>query len=175
MNDRNVVFQCPAPSFLSHDSINTLAEKISGRLGYFPGGDLFKIIDNLGGEIKYLDMERWFQTESGSIEVYGPNDFQIFLSQFTTSARDTFTLAHELGHYVLHSESGQKPIKVSRHGSSRLEWEANWFAAGFLMPTDAVTKAIRQGVTAQQLAEKFQTSVSAINIRAKSLGLEIKN
>ena len=41
-------------------------------------------------------------------------------------------IAHELGHYFLHSEMGQKVGKFPRYGEGRLEAEANWFGRAFL-------------------------------------------
>lgn len=171
MNDQDIVFQSPEPTRLSRAAINELAEKVARKVGYAPGDSLHEIIMQLGGDIDYLDMAQWYANESGSIEVSGPGAFRISLSQFTSTARDTFTLAHELGHYVLHSKSGKIPIKVSRYGSDRVEWEANWFAAAFLMPATAFRAAMAEGLGPRQTAEKFQTSVEAVRIRAEELGL----
>lgn len=172
MKKRAPDFQEPAPTYLPKEKINDLAERVSEKLGYAPETDLHEVIKDLGGKISYLDMREWYKTESGSIEVHAPNDFEVFLSQFTSPTRDTFTLAHELGHYILHSESGKKPIRVSRHGSNRLEWEANWFAAGFLMPAKRFRAAYKDGNDFEELAKLFQTSVDAAKVRAKTLGLE---
>lgn len=173
MNDQHIVFQSPEPTRLSRAAINELAEKVARKLGYIPGTSLRDIIIQLGGKIDYLDMAQWYADESGSIEVSGPGAFRVSLSQFTTTARDNFTLAHELGHYVLHSKSGKIPIKVSRSGSGRVEWEANWFAAAFLMPAAPFKAAVNAGFGDRKLASQFQTSVKAAMIRAAELGLEI--
>ena len=80
---------------------------------------------------------------SGAIYVHGRGDFDIVLPQFTSPLRDRFTIGHELGHYFLHSRQGERPLVAYRQGSGRLEWEANWFAAGLLMPKDEFLRAAK--------------------------------
>jgi hypothetical protein len=173
MNEQTAQFLPALPTNLSRQAIYDLAQRVASKVGYTPGTPLGDIIKKLGGKIEYQDMAQWYASESGSIEVAGPKDFRIYLSQFTSSARDNFTLAHELGHYVLHSKSGKLPIKVSRYGSDRVEWEANWFAAAFLMPAQEFREAVALGMGEQELAAKFQTSAEAARIRAKELGLAL--
>ena len=105
---------------------------------------LEQTVQRIGGEIKYLEdgfiEDDNLSLESGSLLVHDITDFTIILPSFTSRLRDRFTIGHELGHYFLHSSQGQRPILASRYGSGRLEWEANWFSAGFLMPEEKVSK-----------------------------------
>ena len=52
----------------------------------------------------------------------------------------------------------------------RAEWEANWFAAAFLMPKDNFT-ADYKALGLASVAAKYGVSTTAAEIRAKSLGL----
>lgn len=65
-------------------------------------------------------------------------------------------------------------VKARRYGGKdRTEYEANWFAASFLMPEDKFRAAY--SATAKdifEVAAKFRVSVSAALVRAKTLGLE---
>ena len=125
----------------------------------------------MGGKICYQDPLDWLETDSGSIEVVAERDFTIFVSNFTSRERDRFTIAHELGHYVLHSKLGKVPIRVPRSGSNRLEWEANWFAAAFLMPAATFRKEWEKNPRVVAMAGRFDVSIKAAEVRKEALGL----
>ncbi|MCF6311774.1 MAG: ImmA/IrrE family metallo-endopeptidase [Verrucomicrobiales bacterium] len=151
--------------------IENLAGQIAGRLNFQAGGDLAEIVKRLGGEIEVFFPEK--DKASGSIRVDGPKKFKIFLSPYTGALRDRFTIAHELGHYFLHSLAGKKKIEIKREGSNRLEWEANWFAAGFLMPEEAFKEQCRKlHGELVVLASHFNVSTHTIAIRKKSFGIQ---
>jgi predicted transcriptional regulator len=162
----------PSPCNFTKEEIDQLAEQTANELGFTPGASVPGVIEGLGGEIKYVHASEWLETENGSIEVYGPGKFAIYLSRFTSRVRDQFTLAHELGHYVLHADFGSKRIRVARHGSNRVEWEANWFAAGFLMPRKKFLEMFRRHSDPRTLAARFDVSIPAASIRIESLGLK---
>ncbi|HAS88554.1 MAG TPA: toxin [Desulfovibrio sp.] len=88
--------------------------------------------------------------------------------------RQRFTVAHELGHYVLrhgprHRDEAQN---FSIDNYDIYEVAANNFAAELLMPAEAVSYLISQGVnTLQRLADSFNVSTVAMNIRLKKLGI----
>ena len=106
-------------------------------------------------------------------EVKGERDFIIYLSDFTGLVKDRFTIAHELGHYVMHSEMGKTPVAVARHVSSdRVEAEANWFAEGFLMPENIFRKEFKRNENTDSLAAFFMVSPQAIEARAGHLGID---
>lgn len=80
--------------------------------------------------------------------------------------RQRFTIAHELGHLLLHP--------IERHyrdttfvGNSK-ESEANAFAADLLIPFWMLTVAVRSvGRDIEQLARMFRVSLRAMEIRLK--------
>ena len=97
--------------------------------------------------------------------------------------RQRFTIAHELGHLFLHYPIALKshpglPMVATRwvgEGDAvhqRSEWEANWFAAAFLMPSEKFVLYYEDHAPAQ-CAKKFDVSLPAVENRAKSLGLKI--
>ena len=147
-----------------------MAAKVAEKLNYKPGDDLVALVRTLGGRIVTAD---WSEVgNTGSITVYGPQDFVISLSPLSGNRRDRFTIAHELGHYVLHSEFGKRaPLSVRRDGSDRIEWEANWFAAGFLMPEADFSKLAGEGWSDAWLAVHFDVSEAAVDIRRMALSL----
>ena len=162
------------PTNWRKEVIDDLAERIADQLHFQPGDNIRDLITRLGGTVEFQDPIEWLETDSGSIEVRGERDFTVFVSNFTSLARDRFTMAHELGHFVLHSRCGKIPIRVPRSGSNRLEWEANWFAAGFLMPTKSFRAAWRETPNGAVMAAKFKVSIKAAEVRKDSLGLTEK-
>ena len=160
----------PEPTGRPREYIEGLAGRIAGKLGLEPGDDLEPVVDRLGGN---LLVRPWNQPRvSGSIHVRGPSDFTIFLSPFTGPLRNRFTIAHELGHYFLHSLVGEKPIEINREGNDRTEWEANWFADGFLMPEAKFKQKWEEFERRiEPMAAHFVVSTQTVRTRSQSLGL----
>ena len=165
-------YQEAEPTYLDQRTIYDLGAQAAKELGYKASGNLEKLIREIGGHIEIGD--QFGSSVSGYMSVESPDNFKIVLSAITTQSRDRFTLAHELAHFVLHSNFGEKRVRVSRSSSDRLEWEANWFAAGFLMPEKSFRKSFASGMGDSQLAEHFGVSVQAVEIRRKYLGLGAK-
>jgi Zn-dependent peptidase ImmA (M78 family) len=148
-------------------AIEAFGSKFAAKLGYGAGAPLRPIVERLGGRIIYQALDT---LGDASILVYGQGNFEIFLPEDTAPVRDRFSIAHELGHYVLHFPlTGQRPMKAYRFGSSRVEWEANWFAAGFLMPADEFKTRFSAGL--RPIAQHFGVSMAAAEARAKALGV----
>lgn len=95
--------------------------------------------------------------------------------------RQRFSLAHELGHYVLHREGEAEVFhrdEVSSLGTSRVEVEANTFAAELLMPEEDIRNWAEsyefdlldeRAIT--EKAGELGVSVQALSIRLDRLGL----
>jgi Zn-dependent peptidase ImmA (M78 family) len=103
--------------------------------------------------------------------------------------RQRFTIAHEIGHYVVHvKNSPESRLFVDRYvafrddessaGSDQEEVEANAFGAALLMPARLVREEIKkhnldlddeEDLTA--LAKRFSVSTSAMSYRLVNLGL----
>jgi Zn-dependent peptidase ImmA (M78 family) len=68
--------------------------------------------------------------------------------QFVEPAYQRFTLAHELGHAVLHPDGGgihrDRPLDGVTRSREPGEWEADRFATFFLMPTKLLRECFRQ-------------------------------
>lgn len=101
--------------------------------------------------------------------------------------RRRFTIAHEFGHFILHSK--ETPLFVdktertlyrnleSSTGEIVKEREANSFAAAFLMPRRLLKREIDNcdiesiGSITEYLAKKFNVSEKAMEHRLTNLGL----
>ena len=103
--------------------------------------------------------------------------------------RRRFSIAHELGHYLLHSKNTSSNVFVdaapvffrderSSDGTEYQEIQANAFAAELLMPESMLRAELRNGpvdafddAALHQLAGRFGVSVQALSIRLARLGL----
>ena len=96
--------------------------------------------------------------------------------------RRRFTLAHEIGHVLLHAEGDRVFVdrrffrnRWSSKGELREEIEANAFAAALLMPRSLIRQHLEadSGITdvdVFRLATKFQVSEQAMTLRLVKLG-----
>ncbi|MEM6277262.1 MAG: ImmA/IrrE family metallo-endopeptidase [Pseudomonadota bacterium] len=171
-------FSRPIPSWASKLSVMKFAEEQRRVAGLTSGFDLPDLVKENNGSIEYIGLFEADQTDSIIVE---PDDtFTIYLSAHTGALRDHFTIAHELGHFLLHwprvkSSGNASRMKATRMVDSenkelvRCEWEANWFASAFLMPEAEFREAFENGTA----SETFGVTPSAVRVRAKSLGCRI--
>jgi hypothetical protein len=117
---------------------------------------------------------------SGEIRPDGQG-FVIRVNRHDPSKRQRFTVAHELSHFLLHSDqisTGISDDVLYRSSlSDRREAQANRLAADILMPDDlilvSVEEALEKGVgdLVLFLAEQFSTSEGAMRIKLGQLGI----
>ena len=87
--------------------------------------------------------------------------------------RRRFTIAHEIGHFVLHPQR----LAPERGGAVNAAWqgqerEADQFAAELLMPEHLVREAVvEHGGDVTRLADRFDVSRQAMQTRLRVLGL----
>lgn len=171
----------PSPLGASKVAVSSFAEDVARHLKYQIGEDMRLFVARLGGRISYNESVSPGADEPESIIVQANGEFQIFLPTVTTLERDRFTIAHELGHLFLHfpkvkRENPGRPMAATRRVSKddadqqRAEWEANWFAAAFLMPQEQFKLTYPEKSIADS-ASHFGVSQSAIKVRASTLGL----
>lgn len=95
---------------------------------------------------------------------------------YDTEQRQRFTLAHELGHFVLgHGNKIDRTESLYRNPNGYQdysEFQANAFAAELLMPKILVDFLIEEKniVSVERLAEKLNVSQIAMKYRLKNIG-----
>lgn len=113
----------------------------------------------------------------GASEISGFYDFEdntIFVNRDEYPLRQTFTVAHELGHKILHEEwarSSDYQVLLRDTTKQRYDYreqEANAFAAGLLMPKFLMDQYWRKH-RVEQLSQLFAVSVPAIQHRLSFL------
>lgn len=160
-------------------------ELIAARLRQMAGAesiptDVDKIVQFMGGEIK--DNPNPWDIEAQVTKT--GNSFQILLTNDTSRRRKKFSIAHELGHIILHSgflnpdiwKQVPEGVNFYRIGTGKIEYEANDFAAALLMPQDVfreeAAKCLINGYyNIEFLAQKFDVSIEAVKVRGQWLGL----
>ena len=96
--------------------------------------------------------------------------------------RYRFTLAHELGHWLLHKNIYKGTgIAAALYGTDKqtddsVEWQANYLAKAILMPVGQVKRGFHSmrgsnGNKIITLAKVFEVSKQAMEYRLKELGL----
>ncbi len=129
---------------------------------------------------------------SGMLECHN-GAYTITVNHSHSDTRKRFTVAHEIGHYMLHrsligegiddsiayrSESGGKYHNTKI--GPRQETQANKFAASLLMPTSQIRTHHatfrgdgRSGL--QSMAELFNVSEASMRIRTEGMGLSFSD
>jgi len=114
-----------------------------------PPIDPIDIIEYLGYDVKYCN-DGIYEDKNilGGLNI-NKKHVEVNEKANTHEGRENFTLAHEIGHILLHSENislnnNEKLCRteagVDINTPNQLEWEADKFAAFLLMPTKNVKK-----------------------------------
>ncbi|WP_369282175.1 ImmA/IrrE family metallo-endopeptidase [Oscillibacter sp. GMB15532] len=127
--------------------------------------------------VDYIDMQeiekRVGKDISGAIISRGDKS-EIKINSRDIQSRQRFTIAHELGHKILHIANDSDDVIISfRCLKNNREREADAFAAELLMPRDMVKEEHGKLFypLVSQLAETFRVSKAAMKNRLDELGL----
>lgn len=174
-----MTYSSPIPCNLSKSQIEDFAAAVVDHMGIVAGQPLGPVIERLRGEIHPQGIVELGTTSDGSIQIEEDAGFKIFLPSHTGRERDRFTIAHELGHYFLHflyqrsiTPNNPRCLKARRAGTGTVEWQANCFAAAFLMP-ERQFRSVHSEFAGDifLVAERFGVSRAAATIRAETLSL----
>ena len=85
--------------------------------------------------------------------------------------RQRFTIAHELGHFLLGHELGEKIIDDVFDRPTDKEKDANEFAVQLLMPIDFLKVDVVKKMKIPDLARRYKVSEQTVSIRLLKTGL----
>ena len=168
------------PCGLPPSEIRSLAEKVSEVLGYTPGADLRTLFNAISGRIEIRqDSEDAFDNSveiPSSIEVHQDGSFVVKLSPWLFPLQERVAIAHELGHFILHSRVGKIPLTAHftpDAENEQIEFEAQEFAIAFLLPELMLRAAIdeKTGKDALSLAAYFMAPAQLVMTRMKQLAI----
>lgn len=144
--------------------------------------DLFKECERLG-----YKLIRYPLGESADLgfALIKENDTVIFTNTSIRLSREIFTLAHEIGHVILHMNVEQSfvddNVTISGKSTDDKEQEANYFAVCLLMPADDIDRFLdlelpdlcAGGLSAMDIARlmsEFNVSFETVLNRLENLG-----
>lgn len=133
------------PKAWTKAQVGQRAEAFALSVDFLPGDDsLEPLVERLGGRVYVGERPDGPSGGPSGLSLYR-NGFEIRLPNLTTTERLRFTIAHELGHWVLHRTQGQEtgPLDCRNDRNDQTRWEANWFAAALLMPEDHFRQSCR--------------------------------
>jgi len=121
--------------------------------------------------ITTMDVREW----SGMGQKLPNGDLLIALNPNMTIERETVTIMEE----VAHAHYGHQPVELrsissgltQRRYDEDAEREAYWTAGAALLPSKAVGIAVYRGLSAEDLAIDYETSVDLAEMRIKTLRL----
>jgi len=140
--------------------------------------DLGKVAKDLNIKIVSHD----FSDDISGVFIRENNDLFIGVNNRHPEERKRFTIAHEIGHYLLHSSDIlhydtahlDSPTMVLYRANGNLspnETNANAFAAELLMPEEYIDKCVKLGILEiGSLADIFKVSEDAMRYRLANLG-----
>lgn len=143
------------------------AESFRSMLGFAPDSPLpsaMRVAERAGVLVFSSPLPRECDAFSCWVEAGTARRPAIFMSCFVPGDRQNWTIAHELGHIVMHDGT---------HSSRDAEDEADQFAAELLLPADAFRDSLGGPLTltsAGNLKRKWFVAIQAIVRRAKELG-----
>ena len=166
-----------------HQEIENITESILNKLNIrsYKDIDVEKISTYLNVDIKSENLDLDI---SGLFILKGEKAY-IRFNKEENETRQRFTIAHELGHFILHKNS--KPLFVEKSekvmyrnldsstGEIKKEREANAFAASLLMPKKFILSEINAippyETIISYLSKRFKVSEQAMSFRLANLGL----
>lgn len=149
-----------------------------------PPIDLEVLAKQIGADIQY---ERLESSVSALLVRAADGQARIGVNASHHRNRQRFSIAHEIGHFLLHSHQPTLFVdgemiyfrdNASSEARDKREIQANAFAASVLMPEDLLRADlhgagidIQDDVAVKRLAERYQVSPQSLAIRLVNLGL----
>jgi len=161
------------PQLMRPDYRHAEREAISllNRSGIFePPVNPVEIARALGVQVRFVTFSGESEGVSG---LYDPSRNAIYVNEADAGVRQTFTIAHELGHKILHEDwAKSEAYKVlwrdpRKQGKDRWEQEANYFAANLLMPRQMLDDY--KNLPAPVVARIFAVSEQVAKFRLQNL------
>lgn len=100
----------------------------------------------------------------------------IFLNSSLDHVEQKIVMCHELGHAILHVKTNCCFMaNKTLLNVSKIEREANIFAAELLMPDDIIKEYSERGYTLEQIAEAQQVNKELVNLKFENLKFKSTN
>lgn len=135
------------------------------------------LVENYGLTLKFAEFPEQMDGVCGFLDT---DEKAIWVNAKDKTKRQNFTIAHELGHWLLHRceiEADPASYHVLRRqpmGGEKdyRETEANSFAANLLVPADMLKICRKAGFTNIMMSDLFGVSQDVIGYRLQQEGLD---
>lgn len=138
-----------------------------------PSIPVVEVAEQNGVNVVFVDMGKFAEEVAGFIDF---SEKRIYVNKADSPERQRFTVAHELGHWVMHRKAFEAnperypvlPRFQSVDKSNAFEQEANAFASELLVP-EHLLRQVRYAPPSA-LAQVFNVSRTMMEIRLKHVG-----
>lgn len=138
-------------------------------------GFVISSISNLSKKVDAFSSPRWIKNNDAPQKYYYPIVLEGTGYSFY---RQQFSVAHELGHWALHSNKVD-PQELDNVDYRKMEQEANEFASEFLLPREEFEQDIKYAPKDidlyLSLKNKWLVSISMMIVRARDIGVLSQN
>jgi Zn-dependent peptidase ImmA (M78 family) len=148
-------------------NIEMAVNEMLARIGMeYPKNSLLEIIKELNIIAYLVDFKEHADKVSGIIDKR-TIPAKIYLNKRHPKTRQTFTLAHEIGHFILHDNSINYRVDTYLYTDEKAkeENEANYFAACLLVPKYKLLELLEKTSDLSTIADYFGVSPAVIAIR----------
>lgn len=170
-------------------TITQLAEEQLALVDRYIPVPVIEIANSNGLDVREFDFEGDnIKNVSGVLLKDDDEKWNIIFNSRDIVTRQRFTIAHELGHFLLHKENAEQDSfiedsfenieifyrsAVNYQNATRrnAEIEANVFAANLLMPQQELEIAFKYNRSIGLMADRFFVSEVAMAFRLRNLGL----
>lgn len=156
------------PETADDDDIEAAAEHLRDHwsIGLGPITNLCALLESKGVIVVREDVD--CPDMDGVSTWINGRPFVLLSGEVESGPRDTFNLAHELGHLYLHAL-----VEVDSRNLAKIEKQANRFASAFLMPAESFSKELI-GTSLEffkTLKRRWGVAIAAMAYRGKDLNL----
>ncbi|EZH64726.1 transcriptional regulator [Bacillaceae bacterium JMAK1] len=144
-------------------------------LGVEPIQDIIEVAELMGFAVININyQEDKVDAFSSMNAINGNSYFVITTGDSGSFYRQQFSIAHEIGHWVLHQNIN--PQELDKDEYKTMENEANKFASTFLLPEESFGNELRTKIadeidTYYNLKRKWNVSMAAMIMRARDLNI----
>jgi Zn-dependent peptidase ImmA (M78 family)/DNA-binding XRE family transcriptional regulator len=161
-----------SPEKISDQDVEEAADYLRQFWGLSDGPieNLSRLVENNGIVLSFFDLGA--DGLDGFSQKNRDRPHIIISTGKTSAVRIRFSLAHELGHLILHTKINPKTLNDSNK-FKQMEQQAHRFASAFIFPQSSFCREITipDLVTFRMRKPRWKLSIAAMIFRAKNLGL----
>ncbi len=151
------------------ENIDSTIDCILAEIGKTcPENTILDIIKSLNIDVLQADFDAMGMADVSGVIIRRENEKPvIFINENQSERRKVFTMAHELGHFIM-NHGGKENYRLDRQDYSKGsedETEANYFAASILMPKKRFIETYNLLKSERLTAEYFGVSIAAVRAR----------